>query len=77
MDSASNNVIEDLFQNKQTKNELCGCPHANYTNRLTSAHQRILVATFMDRGVSHGQHGGSPQPLVSVFETRAATFSFK
>ena len=36
-----------------------------------------LVPTFADRGVSRGQRNGSPRPLISVFWTGAATFSFK
>ena len=32
-----------------------------------------LVPTFVDRGVSRGQRNGSPQPLISVFWTGAAT----
>jgi hypothetical protein len=28
-----------------------------------------LVPTFADRGLSHGQRGGSPTAVISVFET--------
>jgi hypothetical protein len=27
---------------------------------MTATSQQILVPTFMDKGVSHGQHGGNP-----------------
>jgi hypothetical protein len=33
---------------------------ANYTNWATATGQRILVPTFVDRGVSRGQGGGIP-----------------
>jgi hypothetical protein len=33
---------------------------ANYTDWATTTCQRNLVPTFVDRGVSCGQHGGSP-----------------
>jgi hypothetical protein len=36
-----------------------------------------LVPTFADRGVSSSKRGGSPMAVISVFYTRAATFSFK
>ena len=36
-----------------------------------------VSANFADRGVSRGQHNGSPRPLISVFWTGAATFLFK
>jgi hypothetical protein len=33
-----------------------------------------LVPTFADREVLPGQRNGSPRPLMSVFQTGAATF---
>jgi hypothetical protein len=33
-----------------------------------------LVPTFADRGVSRGQHNGSPRPLISVYRTWIATY---
>jgi hypothetical protein len=33
---------------------------ANYTDGSTATCRRILVSTFVDRGVSRGQRGGSP-----------------
>jgi hypothetical protein len=35
-------------------------PQANYTDWVTATCQRNLVPTFVDRGVSRGQCGGSP-----------------
>jgi hypothetical protein len=34
-------------------------PQANYTDLSTATCWRNLVSTFVDRGVSHGQRGGS------------------
>jgi hypothetical protein len=70
--------IMDFFRieqtNKQT-NKLHGdskrfmafSPQANYTDRTTNGNRRILGLTFADRGVSRGQRGDSPWPLMSVF----------
>jgi hypothetical protein len=40
---------------------------ANYANWATAASWRILVPTFADRRMSHGQRNGSPRLLISVF----------
>jgi hypothetical protein len=45
--------------NKQT-NSVALSPRANYTDRTTATCRRNLVSTFVDRGVSRGQRGGSP-----------------
>jgi hypothetical protein len=50
---------------------------ANYTDWATADGRRILVPTFAYRGVSRGQLGGSPRPLISGSKTTAANFSFK
>jgi hypothetical protein len=42
-------------------------PQSKYIDRTAAAFQQNLVPTFVDRGVSLGQCGGSPQPLISVF----------
>jgi hypothetical protein len=44
---------------KQT-NSVALSPQANYTDWATAICRRNLVPTFVDRGVSHGQRGGSP-----------------
>jgi hypothetical protein len=41
-------------------NSVAFSPQANYTDWATATCRRNLVPTFMDRGVSHGQRGGSP-----------------
>jgi hypothetical protein len=35
-------------------------PQSNYTDWMTATCRRNLVPTFVDRGVSRGQRGGSP-----------------
>jgi hypothetical protein len=44
--------------NKQT-NSVAFSPQANYTDWATATCRRNLVPTFVDRGVSRGQRGGS------------------
>jgi hypothetical protein len=46
-------------EQKQT-NSVALSPRANYTDRSTATCRRNLVPTFVDRGVSRGQGGGSP-----------------
>jgi hypothetical protein len=41
-------------------NSVAFSPQANYTDGATATYRRILVPTFVDRGVSRGLHGGSP-----------------
>jgi hypothetical protein len=45
---------------KQT-NSAALSPQANYTDWATPTSRRNLVPTFVDRGVSRGQRGGSPR----------------
>jgi hypothetical protein len=54
-------LLLNLFVNvnKQT-NSVTLSPRANYTDRSTTTCRRNLVSTFVDRGVSRGQRGGSP-----------------
>jgi hypothetical protein len=49
-------------------------PQAKYTDWATATCRRKLVPTFVDRGVSRGQRGGSPRLLFSVFWTGADNF---
>jgi hypothetical protein len=59
------------------KNKLRGLsPRENYTDsgRRLSAK---LVPTFVDEGVLRSQRGRSPKAVISVFEIRATTFSFR
>jgi hypothetical protein len=41
-------------------NSVALSPQANYTDWATATCWRNLVQTFVDRGVSRGQRGGSP-----------------
>jgi hypothetical protein len=48
-------------------NSVALSPRANYTDCSTATCQQNLVSTFIDRGVSRGQRGGSPRSLISYF----------
>jgi hypothetical protein len=52
-------------------------PRANYTDWATATCRRNLVSTFVDRGVSRGQRGGSPAVVNLSFLDRSRYFSFK
>jgi hypothetical protein len=41
-------------------NSVAFSPQANYTDWATATYRRNLVPTFVDRGVSRDQRGGSP-----------------
>jgi hypothetical protein len=41
------------------KNSVAFSPQAKYTNWATATGRRILVQTFVDRGISRGQRGGT------------------
>jgi hypothetical protein len=56
--------VHDQLQD--LKNSVAFIPQVNYTDWPTAAVRRILVPTSADEGVSRGQRGGSPQPLISV-----------
>jgi hypothetical protein len=51
-------------------NSVALSPQANYTDWATATCWRNLVPTFMDRGVSHGQRGGSPTVVNHSFLDR-------
>jgi hypothetical protein len=48
-----------IRQTQQQTNSMVLSPHVNYTDWATAACRRNLVPTFVDRGVSRGQGGGS------------------
>jgi hypothetical protein len=48
------------FKNQTKTNSVALSPRANYTDWATATCRRIIVPTFVDRGVSRGQRGGSP-----------------
>jgi hypothetical protein len=52
-------------------------PQANYTDWATATCRRNLGPTFVDRGVSRGQRGGSPTVVNLSFLDRNRHFSFK
>jgi hypothetical protein len=56
--------------NKQT-NSVAFSPRANYTDWSTATCRRNLVSTFVDRGVSRGQRGGSPMVVNLSFLDRS------
>jgi hypothetical protein len=64
------------YTNKQT-NSVAFSPRANYTDWATATYWRNLVPTFVDRGVSRGQRGGSSTVVNLSFLDRSRYFSFK
>jgi hypothetical protein len=49
-------------------------PQANYTDWATDTCWRNVMPTFVDRGVSRGQHGGSPTVVNLSFLDRSRYF---
>jgi hypothetical protein len=70
---------DDIFPILQlTKtNSVAFSLQANDTDRATATCRRNLVPTFVDRGVSRGQRGGSPTVVNLSFLDRSRYFSFK
>jgi hypothetical protein len=64
------------LKNKQT-NSVALSPRANYTDWATATCRRNWVSTFVYRGVSRGQRGGSPTVVNLSFLDRSRYFSFK
>jgi hypothetical protein len=62
--------------NKQP-NSVALSMRAKYTDGPTATCWRNLVSTFVDRGVSRGQRGGSPTVVNLSFLDRSRYFSFK
>jgi hypothetical protein len=58
-------------------NSVANSPQANYTDCATATCGRNLVPTFVDRGVSCGQRGGSPTIINISFLDWSRYFSFK
>jgi hypothetical protein len=60
------------FPNETNKtNSLALSPRNNYTDWATATCRRNLVTTFVDRGVSRGQRGGSPTVVNLSFLDRS------
>jgi hypothetical protein len=58
-------------------NSVALSPRANYTDRAAATCRPIIVTTFVDRGVSRGQRGGTPTVVNFSFLDRSRYFSFK
>jgi hypothetical protein len=52
-------------------------PQANYTDWSITTGQRILVATFADKGVSHGQCGRTHMAINLIFLDQSLHFFFQ
>jgi hypothetical protein len=65
------------IKQKRKKNSVAFSAQANCTDWGTAAGRRILVITFALRGVSRGQSGSSPRPLISVFLDRSPYLFFQ
>jgi hypothetical protein len=53
-------LYDELGSHRVLTNSVAVTPQANYTDWATATGRRILVPTFANRGVSHGQRGGTP-----------------
>jgi hypothetical protein len=65
------------FTVQKKTNSVALNPGANYTDRATATSRRNLVPTFVDRGVSRGQRGGSLTIVNLSFLDWSRYFSFK
>jgi hypothetical protein len=59
------------------KNSMGFSPQVNYTDWETATCRRNLVPTFVDRGVLHGQCGGTPTAVNLSFLHRSCYFFFQ
>jgi hypothetical protein len=64
------------LENKQT-NCVAFSPQSSHTDLSTATSRRILMPTFVDRGVSRGPLDGSPTVVNLSFLDRSRYFSFK
>jgi hypothetical protein len=58
-------------------NSVALSPQASYTDWATATGLRILVPTFVDRGVLRSQRGGAPKAVNLSFLDQGRYFSFK
>jgi hypothetical protein len=58
-------------------NSVALSPQANYTDWAIATCLRNIVPTFVDKGVSCGQRGGTPTVVNLSFLDRSRYFSFK
>jgi hypothetical protein len=68
--------VQCVYIHKQT-NSVALSPRANYTDWSTATCRRNLVPTFVGRGVSRGQRGGSPTIVNLSFLDRSLYFFFQ
>jgi hypothetical protein len=54
--NATSMPVMTLYNCNKKKNSMALSPQANYTDWVTATCRRNLVPTFVDRGVSRGQH---------------------
>jgi hypothetical protein len=66
-----------LIRTSTKTNSVALSPRANYIDWETATCWRNLVPTFVDRGMSSGQRGGSPTVVNLSFLDRSHYFSFK
>jgi hypothetical protein len=71
------NMIRSTRAETNKTNSVTLSPQANYTDWSTATCRRNLVQTFVDRGVSRGQRGGSLTAVNLSFLDRSRYFSFK
>jgi hypothetical protein len=67
----------DYLQTNKKTNSVALSPRANSTDWSTATCRWNLVSTFVDRGVSRGQRGGSPTVVNLSCLDRSRYFSFK
>jgi hypothetical protein len=68
-------TFRSYHKNKQTNSVALG-PQENYSDWSTATGRRILVPTFMDRGMSRGQGGGTPTVVNLSFLDRSRYFFY-
>jgi hypothetical protein len=66
-----------MNKTKNKTNSVAFSPQANYTDWTTATCSRNLVPTFVDRGVSRNQRGGSTTVVNLSFLDRGCYLSFK
>jgi hypothetical protein len=69
--------LPPVIGNKQKTNSVAFSLQANYTDWATAIGRRILVPTFVDRGISLGQRGGSPTAVNLSLLDRSRYFFFQ
>jgi hypothetical protein len=71
-----NVVVHFTTSSCYKKNSVVLSPQANYTDWATATCRQNLVPTFVDRGVSRCQRGGSPTVVNLSFLDGSSYFSF-